>query len=809
MYPKPDIESKLNAIKQIQPEDSLVQQCDSIFEQHWMKHQKTFARHSSGRLNPLKAAVSWLVFPIAWSNRTHYRQAAVLSFAVILFIVCALIWTPQRGVLAATLEALQTVQSMKISTTTTIGNVTTRETVLWQHPQKMKVEQFTDQDTLQQCYWIDTSALTILDYVDKTVQKSGFEPSDKLYGIDGNRWITNATSPMQIVITYIDFIHQNWNSVSVRESQNNANPITTYTFDYGGGRTTELMIDAKTDLPLHLQYIYPANQNREREDTVFQFEWNLALHESEFVPDIPSDFTTKTQNETQLEEIPSISYPGGFHTNYFLRFDMNPVSGSPATAATVTGTVVDENNKPISNAVVSVSNNNGHRPTATTDSSGQFRLQFDFHSVEAGVIQSYEIHCLANGYARNLFYVQLDQYSPQADIDFILLPGASISGKVVDDNNQPVADATVYAYPRTVETKTNQQGEYILSGLGLDHETFDIFAYKDGYASGRTIAKRTSQQEPYYELESNPIIITTSQQQKISRLIQVVDHNLNPIQGAKIYVNSTETVYETREDGRFELKGYLYENQPNPAQHTQHVLVSKEGFAYNYAEVDLLNNTPYVITLIPGNTIKGKVVDENGNPVPGIQFNYTFQDTNYAIYTSMKMTSTPTDANGMFELTNINGEDRIYYNLSIPDYLPYIHNSGIYPLIPLDTSQYQNEPFVITLERVEPVEGNVYYKGTNDPVPFFTITFNRDVTNEYPKYPFQKDSGTMTVYQSTNGYFRTEFVTDPIKGYQDTIRIRVKEGYGTLIPNSKVHIFTYTLDEIKSGKLRIEIPKPE
>lgn len=795
----PDIETMLNTIQDIHPDESLSQYSDTLFDHHYAKQQDKFAKKTKLEWSAVKTLLSPITYPVTWMAQTNMRRATAVCLVFMMMVVGYIVSPPERNVLAATIKALQSVQAMKIQFTSTTGENTLRETILWQHPLRMKVEQFKENDQINKAFWIDDSNVTIVNHQDKTYHQRELEDGETLYGVDGNRWITNATSPMNIVVSYIDFIHQNWDSVSTRQSQvNTSNPITTYQFDYGDGRTTELTIDSNTELPLYLHYIYPANQKREREDTTIQFDWNLALSDIDFNPIIPLDYSPKTVNELRLDDIPSISYPGGA---FFVRYDMNPASDPPTTMATVSGSVVDEDGNPIAYATVGIEDG----PSTSTDTLGKFHFQFDYSSVISPSQNIYYLKCVADGYEQSSIALQLDQYSPNANPHFILRPGFSISGKVVDENNQPVADANVIYHHPAFGIKTKHNGEFTFKGVWLLNQQIDIIVNKEGYHTGRTII----QPQPHYELENNTITIT--KQQEISRIIQVIDTDLNPIAGASIQLQNSEEIYETGEDGRFEFKEYLRENNPNPHNYTKQIVVSKEGHASQTTTINLLQDAPHVVSLHASPGMKVRVIDQKGNPVSGVYFEGTPYTINNQQYSYMIIHSYPTDENGMIELRNIYNQHRVFYELKIPNHLPY-YISNIKESI-VEFNPIQNEPLTIAIENLNlpgkftPVEGNIYYEETDEPVPFFTIKFTRDFDNEYPKGKFIKNSGEMTVYKSTSGYFRSEFVTDPLRGYKDIIRVRVKEGFSNLVPNSQVHIFTYSLDEIKNTPLRIEIPK--
>ena len=124
--------------------------------------------------------------------------------------------------------------------------------------------------------------------------------------------------------------------------------------------------------------------------------------------------------------------------------------GSATPVGELTGTVVDEDGQPIAGATVYIvpsrsaraaSPQSGVLAQTTTDAAGAFWLTPPVEAQENG---AFDLGAVANGYLRSL--VTSREVRPRTRL--VLLPGRSISGRVVDEQGYPVPGLEVLASTR-------------------------------------------------------------------------------------------------------------------------------------------------------------------------------------------------------------------------------------------------------------------------------------------------------------------------------------------------------------------------
>ena len=138
---------------------------------------------------------------------------------------------------------------------------------------------------------------------------------------------------------------------------------------------------------------------------------------------------------------------------------------------TLAGRVVDENDKPIPKARISVflrlahfSSTISHTPVEV-DEGGRFRIE----TVPPGF--KYNVSANAEGYGQKSAEVEMDD-SPGATVEMedlvLTVADQALEGTVVDEDDKPVAQARVYAYGSgqpTLTAQTGKDGTFRLEGL--------------------------------------------------------------------------------------------------------------------------------------------------------------------------------------------------------------------------------------------------------------------------------------------------------------------------------------------------------
>lgn len=153
-----------------------------------------------------------------------------------------------------------------------------------------------------------------------------------------------------------------------------------------------------------------------------------------------------------------------------------PQSAPAAVPCTVTGTVINgSTHQPIRKARVQMNSGLGvgfSQTIVTADDGG-----FEFVNIPAG---QYMLQAEATGYVLRMNEspwraLTLAPGEQRRDVVLSLLPEAVISGRVLDDQGDPVMDAMVYAF---VPVYSNHRRRFVLTGQGGTGQTDERGAYR-------------------------------------------------------------------------------------------------------------------------------------------------------------------------------------------------------------------------------------------------------------------------------------------------------------------------------------------
>ena len=156
----------------------------------------------------------------------------------------------------------------------------------------------------------------------------------------------------------------------------------------------------------------------------------------------------------------------------------NGIDFSLSMHGAISGRVIvdDSTNAPIKGAIVFARDLNNSRSDrdkkVRTNENGEYLLELDPGFYLIGV----EAKDYNNEFFDDVFIpalatpVQVIENEHTGDINFALLPLSTMSGVVTDGNGSPIERASVFAYPEvgqghSVKTETNENGEYLLTGL--------------------------------------------------------------------------------------------------------------------------------------------------------------------------------------------------------------------------------------------------------------------------------------------------------------------------------------------------------
>lgn len=208
---------------------------------------------------------------------------------------------------------------------------------------------------------------------------------------------------------------------------------------------------------------------------------------------------------------------------------------------------------------------------------------------------------------------------------FRLEPGAPIGGTVCDENDEPVPGVKItLSIPRSQSTTetvtldfknvvvmTDSKGRWRCNSVPREFASISIHA--DHYDFAPAVARDISHPERLFQLCEQTYKTTLT---KEGLLRGVVIGPNGPIAGARVSItsdlNQRERYFaETDAEGRFRFAGLVVPKQ--------YVIVSAPGFALRVQEVELSRALPVVsIQLGAGWTLRGRVIDDQGNPIPEV-----------------------------------------------------------------------------------------------------------------------------------------------------------------------------------------------
>jgi RNA polymerase sigma factor (sigma-70 family) len=303
-----------------------------------------------------------------------------------------------------------------------------------------------------------------------------------------------------------------------------------------------------------------------------------------------------------------------------------------------------------------------------------------------------------------------------------------IGGQVVDPDGHPVAGAQVgfnnradiasqtrpqsddFAWPFWVTATTDAQGHWQINRIGqaavrhLDGEASHPNFVRASLDSKSDLNEKQLLAGTYVSTLGHAVVVRGT----------VKDPNGNPVSGAHVLVGhvamDTSRSSKSKADGSFSIAG---------CQPGRTVLSAQaKGFAATTIKVNLADNSgPYDLVLQPGKTLKLRVVDANGNPIPHAQVYYdTFPNHQYDASDPEKYAVTQvdfskqTDKNGLLEWDSA-PDGVLTFDVSASGYM---RSNGI--KVPSDSREH-----TVTLQPGMTISGTVVDATTGLPIPRFLI----------------------------------------------------------------------------------------
>jgi len=304
----------------------------------------------------------------------------------------------------------------------------------------------------------------------------------------------------------------------------------------------------------------------------------------------------------------------------------------------VTARINDKSSgKPLPKALVILGWSDLKQDNFATDEKGEVLLQ-------PLTAERWYIETWAEGYGRQSQWLNLESGS-DAEVEFALGPGGDLEG-VVHASGKPVADVGLSVHihgvsMQLVYVKSDSQGHYRLPSLPFDVD-LEVSLSKQDFAR-KTVPVRMTRPKQALDFEISPRPYGGS----IAGVVQ--DERGRPIAGAELvnFGNSTSEECKTTTDkaGRFRL-GKLFKNSVG-----YEIVVRAKKFAPHRLSVEpgpADKPTDLTITLDPGHSISGRVVDEAARPLADVTV--YFAQGNHAFSNGGK---TITDKQGRFEFDSL------------------------------------------------------------------------------------------------------------------------------------------------------------
>ncbi|MGN7412221.1 carboxypeptidase-like regulatory domain-containing protein [Paenibacillus sp. SAF-068] len=196
---------------------------------------------------------------------------------------------------------------------------------------------------------------------------------------------------------------------------------------------------------------------------------------------------------------------------------------------------------------------------------------------------------------------------------------AKVSGKVTDPEGFPIQDATIkyslrYQGENTEKSvKTDGTGSYSILASVQDYTEISFIIEAEGYVTDR-------HRNTYYLSEGEQILVNFELYEPSTIVGSVTDPAGKPVPDALVKVTGAlDRPVKTDQQGRYTVTGIDYDYNPN-------IAIWVDSADYMLYEQDRLNvqagKTLIVdVVLTEAAHVRGKVVDEAGNPVSGAKVN--------------------------------------------------------------------------------------------------------------------------------------------------------------------------------------------
>lgn len=293
----------------------------------------------------------------------------------------------------------------------------------------------------------------------------------------------------------------------------------------------------------------------------------------------------------------------------------------------------------------------------------------DFEVTALGV-GLYNLHITAVGFQEGNFKKVRVHRGQNTAQDYVLLPGLSIAGRVVDEDGEPIAGArvrpvqtgnpraqTMYIRFDDNSNETDEEGRFAFNSLSRGK--YSVLAWHHDYA-----AKQLRDVNP----GKTDLDIVLSFGSAVSGTVSRKDDG-SPIEGAKVVVNDLLDVKKhavTDADGFYRITGISTSRRG-----TRYVNIQAEGFSrlsnqdVKVQEGKEVDNQDF--ELLATATVKGRVVSSNGQPVGRARVMAKRTGKNASV--PVTVGSAVSDETGAFNISNLEAGEETWISVLSSDYL--------------------------------------------------------------------------------------------------------------------------------------------
>lgn len=355
-----------------------------------------------------------------------------------------------------------------------------------------------------------------------------------------------------------------------------------------------------------------------------------SLFISEYYDDVTDFNSARAVNVTRLDNTPDIDF-------------VLELGG------TISGTVLDENSLPLSQIQINIFDfdSNSFVSNTFTDPNGNYtttglttgNYKVAVETQGTNFINEYYDDVINRNLATLVSVTQPDDTS---NIDFVLEVGGSISGTVLDENNQPISGILIHVldfdsgdWIKTRDTDVN--GNYTITGLPSSNYKVQTDSQEKDFinefynnvtneelaeAVNVTVENDTSNIDFVLATGGGSIsgtVLDESSQPVIGILVQAF--NFDDGGFVENVITDSNGNYKIRNlpGGNYKVQVFSISGMNFANEYYDDVAVKDLAKAVNVTPTDETSNIDFVMTL--GGSISGTVIDENDQPIAGINVN--------------------------------------------------------------------------------------------------------------------------------------------------------------------------------------------